>query len=150
MVKTNINKLTDDQISEIKESFDMFKSDNGKLDYDQVKYAFKALGCEPTEETLELIKKKGQKSMTYNTFFELVSPYIPKRDSMSTLEQAFKLFVKDGSGITFKDLKKVAINIGEECSDRDLHDMIEFADTDGDGVINKSEFISLMTTKKVL
>ncbi|KAN0053418.1 hypothetical protein ACTA71_009868 [Dictyostelium dimigraforme] len=150
MVKTNTNKLTDDQISEIQESFDMFKSDNGKLDYDQVKYAFKALGCEPTEETLESIKKKDKKSMTFNTFFELVSPYIPKRDSMSTLEQAFKLFGKGNGIITFEDLKSVAINIGEECSDRDLYDMIEFADTDGDGVINKSDFISLMTTKKVL
>ncbi|KAK5582715.1 hypothetical protein RB653_004300 [Dictyostelium firmibasis] len=151
MTKSNTNKLTDDQVSEIKESFDMFKSGNGKMDYEQIKYAFRALGVEPTEETLESTKKKGQKSMTYNTFFDIVSPFIPKRDSMSTLEQAFKLFDRDESGtITFQDLKSVAINIGEECSDKDLYDMIEFADIDGDGVINKSEFISLMTTKKVL
>ncbi|EGC29837.1 hypothetical protein DICPUDRAFT_158532 [Dictyostelium purpureum] len=149
MVKANDKKLTDDQITEISEAFELFKNNEGKIDIDQIKYAFRALGI---EEPTKNIVKNNQKSITYNTFLELVSPLIPKRDRLSTLEQAFKLFDKDDSGkITFEDLKSVAINLGEECTDKELREMIQYADQNDDGAVDKDDFFSLMTVgKKIL
>ncbi|EGG18647.1 centrin [Cavenderia fasciculata] len=146
---TKYDQLSIGLQSEIKEAFDLFKSDNGKIDTNQIKYAFRALGVEPDSSINSMTKDTT--SMTFGTFKEMTTKLLPKRESQSTLEQAFKLFDKDDNGkISFEDLKLVAVNLGEECSDDDLREMIEFADLDGDGEINKSEFITVLTSKKII
>ncbi|KYQ89416.1 centrin [Tieghemostelium lacteum] len=140
--------ITDDQLTEIKEAFELFKSDNGKIDVTQIKYAYRALGIEPKEGSIDVNGK--QKFITLNNFIEMASVLIPKRDTKSSLEHAFKLFDKDDSGkISFDDLKLVAINLGEKCTDSDLRQMIEYADADGDGEVSKFEFIQLISGKKI-
>eukprot|EP01132_Coremiostelium_polycephalum_P007872 gene7872-9689_t len=130
--------VSDEHMAEIKEAFDLFKAENGKMETSQVKYAFRALGIEPQKDS----DSEKQKFITYNNFFEMVSTLIPKRDAKTTLEQAFKLFDKDDSGkISFEDLKLVAVNLGEECSDDDLREMIEFADI---GVYSQNQTLLLM------
>jgi Ca2+-binding EF-hand superfamily protein len=44
-------------------------------------------------------------------------------------------------------LKRVAKELGETMSDAELLEMIERADTDGDGEISPEEFFSIMTKK---
>ena len=59
--------------------------------------------------------------------------------------KAFKLFDDDGSGkISFKNLKRVARELGETMTDEELQEMIEEADRDGDGEIGEDDFIRIM------
>jgi len=61
------------------------------------------------------------------------------------MRKAFKLFDDDGSGkITFRKLKRVAKDLGEELTDQELQDMIDEADRDGDGEVNEEEFLRMM------
>ena len=55
------------------------------------------------------------------------------------------MFDDDQTGkISFRNLKKIALELGEGLSDDELHEMIEEADRDGDGLINFDEFYRVM------
>ena len=59
--------------------------------------------------------------------------------------KVFALFDDDASGhITFRNLKRVASELGENLTDEELQEMIDEADRDGDGMINEDEFFRVM------
>jgi hypothetical protein len=73
------------------------------------------------------------------------APAQSERDSKEEILKAFRLFDDDETGkISFKNLKRVAAELGEKISDEELREMIEEADRDGDGEINEEEFLRIM------
>jgi centrin-1 len=57
----------------------------------------------------------------------------------------FKLFDEDGTGyITFRNLKKICADLGENLTDDEIQEMIDEADRDNDGKINAEEFFRVM------
>jgi centrin-1 len=62
--------------------------------------------------------------------------------------KVFDLFDDDKTGkITFKNLKRVAKELGENLTDDELTEMIEEADRDGDKMIDRDEFYRVMRKK---
>jgi calmodulin len=54
---------------------------------------------------------------------------------------AFRVFDSDGSGtITSKELRQIMNSLGEKLTQEEVDEMINEADTDGDGEINFKEF----------
>merc|ERR1712216_297748 len=54
-------------------------------------------------------------------------------------------FDDDETGkISFKNLKRVAKELGERMTDEELQEMIDEADRDGDGEVNEEEFLRIM------
>lgn len=59
--------------------------------------------------------------------------------------KAFKMFDKDGNGlITKQELLEGLNRLGESMNEKDILELIEAADLDGDGNINFEEFVELM------
>ena len=55
------------------------------------------------------------------------------------------MFDDDDTGkISFRNLKRVARELGENMTDEELQEMIDEADRDGDGEINLEEFMRIM------
>lgn len=54
------------------------------------------------------------------------------------------LYITFPGKISFKNLKRVAKELGENLTDEELHEMIDEADRDGDGEINQEEFLRIM------
>lgn len=68
------------------------------------------------------------------------------RDPLEEIRKAFKLFDEDGTGrITLRNLRHIALELGENMDDEELRAMIEEFDLDNDGEINEQEFIAIMT-----
>ena len=68
-----------------------------------------------------------------------------ERDPREEMLKAFRLFDDDETGkISFKNLKRVAKELGENMTDEEIHEMVEEADRDGDGEINEEEFMRIM------
>ncbi|CUV04981.1 unnamed protein product [Cryptosporidium hominis] len=142
-------ELTEQQKMEIKEAFELFDGDSiGYIDIKEVKVAMRALGFDPKKEELKKILSNVELNngmVSYNDFYDLVETKILQRDPKEEIIKAFKLFDDDETGkITFKNLKRVAKELGENISDEEIQEMIDEADRDGDGEINQEEFIRIM------
>lgn len=46
--------------------------------------------------------------------------------------------------ISLEDLKRVAEELGADISEEELQQMIEEADSDGDGLVSETEFLRIM------
>lgn len=65
--------------------------------------------------------------------------------SLSELKEAFSLFDQDGDGtISTRDLGAVMRSLGRNPTEAQLRDMIDGADSDGDGTLDFSEFLNML------
>jgi centrin-1 len=150
------NGLTEDEVLEIKEAFDLFDGDkSGEIDTEELKQALKNLGIDAKNQTLtnmmnDLDKDKSGK-IDFDEFIEMMTAKMSDRDTREDLKKVFDLFLgedaKDGSKISFKHLKRVAKELNENMSDEELNEMIARADLDKDNAVDFEEFYQIMTKK---
>merc|ERR1712107_16659 len=130
-------ELTEEQKNEIKEAFDLFDTDgSGSIDSKELKVAMRALGFEPKKEEIAKmitdVDDDGSGTIEYPEFLSMMTQKILNRDP------------KDETGkISFKNLKRVAKELGERMTDEELQEMIDEADRDGDGEVNEEEFLRI-------
>ncbi|XP_069025528.1 uncharacterized protein cetn4 isoform X2 [Embiotoca jacksoni] len=143
-------ELTEEQKQEIREAFDLFDSDGaGTIDVKELKVAMRALGFEPKKEEIKKmiadIDKEGSGLINFDDFLSIMTLKMSEKDSKEEIIKAFRLFDDDGTGrISFKNLKRVAKELGENLTDEELQEMIDEADRDGDGEVNEQEFLRIM------
>merc|ERR1712205_37105 len=142
--------LSAEQKAEVKEAFELFDTDgSGAIDAKELKVAMQALGFAPT--TAEISKMvsdldiDGNATIEFPEFVEMMEGKMSEKDQVEEMRKAFRLYDTDGTGkIRFKDLKRVATELGEAMGDADLQEIIDEADRDGDGAINQDEFVRVM------
>ncbi|GET86075.1 centrin, putative [Leishmania tarentolae] len=161
-------ELSKEQLEEIREAFDLFDTDgSGTIDVRELRIAMRALGFEPRREELQKLissvtsgsgcdASTGQLPstgnvnppsdvITFSQFVQIMKHKVSQRDSREEMLKAFVLFDTEGTGrISFQDLKRVAVELGENMTDAELQEMIDEADRDGDGEVSEEEFLRLM------
>ncbi|XP_063223837.1 uncharacterized protein LOC134531815 isoform X2 [Bacillus rossius redtenbacheri] len=150
--KTMVPKfeLTEEQKADIEEAFNLFDTEGkGKIETKELKVAMRALGFEPKKEEIKAIiaevDKNNSGMLSKEDFLSLMSDKMADKDSKEEILKAFRLFDDDETGkISFKNLKRVAKELGENLTDEELQEMIDEADKDGDGEINQDEFLRIM------
>lgn len=147
--------LDEEAMEEIKEAFNLFDTEGkGSIDVRELKAAFRALGfqvkkAEIRQLFIDMDKDLSSAMVTYDEFVEMVTPRMQNRDSREEIMKVFALFDDDNTGaISFKNLKRVATELGENLTDEELQEMIDEADRDGDGVINEEEFYRVMRKRE--
>merc|ERR1712216_661034 len=151
-----LKSLSDEQKQELREAFDLFDTDgSGAVDAAELHTAMKALGFEPKkEEIAKMVKemdKDGDATVDFEEFCIMMAEKMNQNDGKDELLKGFKLFDDDNTGkISFKNFKRVAKELGENLSDKELEEIIAEADTDGDGEINESEFLAVMVKTGLL
>merc|ERR1711998_349219 len=142
--------LTEEQKKECQEAFDLFDSDgSGAIDATELKVAMMALGFEPSDDEIDKMVKDidvdGNATVEFNEFMEMMSGKMSDKDQIEEMKKAFLLYDDDSTGkITFKNLERVAKELGEAMSAEELQELITEADTDGDGALSEAEFIAVM------
>lgn len=142
--------ISEEQKEEIKEAFDLFDSEKtGKIDYHELKVAMRALGFEVKKaDVLELMRNYDRHQhgyIGYDDFREILTERIANQDPVEEISKAFRLFDDDDTGkISFRNLKRIARELGEKLADEELQAMIDEFDKDRDGEINEDEFINIM------
>ena len=90
----------------------------------------RALGFEPKKEDLKKMMTQvdptGKGTLDFNEFLQLMSVKMAEKDSKEEILKAFKLFDDDEvlvlmqtGKITFKNLKRVARELGENLTDEE-------------------------------
>ena len=120
----------------------------------------KALGFDVSKsEILSLLQKYGAPAqpptsnsplhqprllLAFAQFQSIMSKKILERDPREEILRAFDLFDEGGKGkINLQDLRRVARELGEGLEEEELMAMIEEFDMDGDGAINREEFLGI-------
>mmetsp|Transcript_9867 Transcript_9867/g.22146 ORF Transcript_9867/g.22146 Transcript_9867/m.22146 type:complete len:193 (+) Transcript_9867:80-658(+) len=147
--------LDEEAMEEIKEAFNLFDTEGkGNIDVRELKAAFRALGfqvkkAEIRQMFIDMDKDLSSATITFDEFVEMVTPRMQNRDSREEIMKVFALFDDDNTGaISFKNLKRVATELGENLTDEELQEMVDEADRDGDGVINEEEFYRVMRKRE--
>ncbi|MCJ1414239.1 Calcium-binding component of the spindle pole body (SPB) half-bridge [Xylographa parallela] len=161
-------QLSEEQREEINEAFGLFDLDKDKrVDYHELKVAMKALGFDvPKAELVAILREHGvpasSSSSTHNhpptaqqahptrlllplpAFQHLLAQRILARDPRDEILRAFELFDEGGKGkIDLADLRRVARELGEGLGEEELAAMIDEFDLDGDGAIDREEFVGI-------
>lgn len=156
--KFNANKyirpgLTEDEIEEIKEAFDLFDTDgSGSIDPKELRAAMQSLGFEAKNQTIyqmitDLDKNKSG-NIDFEEFLDMMTARMSDKDTREDINKVFRLFDDDTSGsITIRNLRRVARELGETMTDEELQEMIERADSNGDGAVSMDDFYNIMTKK---
>ena len=71
--------------------------------------------------------------------------HIEDLDQSVEIEDAFKIFDRDGNGyIDAKELKHVVTRMGEVLTTAEADEFMKEADLDGDGKLDYNEFVTMM------
>ncbi|GLG94732.1 Calmodulin [Gryllus bimaculatus] len=134
----------------IKVVFSLFDEDNnGYLDYEELKFALKALGflVKKAEvlKMLETYDRKDKKLICFEDFKTIAIDKIMRCHPIEEMKYAFKLMCGDyQQGIGVKELKRIVDLTGLEINSNDIESMINEFDTDQDNILNEEEFLKIM------
>jgi centrin-1 len=143
--------ITEDQIIEIKDAFDLFGLDkSGKIETRDLKNAMKSQGF---EEKSPIIYKmiceldmEGKGKVDFDEFLDMMTEKNVDESSKEEIKKLFNLFDVDNSGfIELRNLKKIARELGESLSEEEIRDLIIRSDSDGDGKVSFQEFYDIMS-----
>ncbi|MCJ1381277.1 Calcium-binding component of the spindle pole body (SPB) half-bridge [Xylographa soralifera] len=157
-----MGQLSEEQREEINEAFGLFDLDKDKrIDYHELKVAMKALGFDvPKPELVTILREHGVPAsaqaqhqqaahptrllLPLAAFQHLLAQRILARDPRDEILRAFELFDEGGKGkIDLADLRRVARELGEGLGEEELAAMIDEFDLDGDGAIDREEFVGI-------
>jgi len=142
--------VSKEQRAEIREAFDIFDSERtGRMDYHELKVAVRAMGFEiKKQEALELMSRYDREETGYigfEAFEEIMCQRYSAQDPLDEIRKSFELFDEDKTQkITFRNLRRIARDLGEKLTDDELRGMIDEFDQDQDGAINEEEFMNIM------
>jgi calmodulin len=145
--------LTEEQIAEFKEAFQIFDKDgDGSITTKELGTVMRSLGQNPSEEELSImieeVDEDGSGTIDFKEFLGLMARKMKETDTEEELIEAFKVFDRDGNGlISAHELRFVMTTAGEQLTDEEIEEMIREADEDNDGYINYEEFVRMMMSQ---
>ncbi|KAI9313010.1 centrin-1 [Zopfochytrium polystomum] len=134
--------LTAQQLQEIREVFDLFDTDgSGSIDLSELRIVMRSLGFNPTKEEVWAMASEfaseEEPSLSFDEFLFLMAAKLSEKDTHAEMMRAFP-------AISFKDLKRVARELGEDMGDDEIQMMIDETDKDGDGEIGEEDWIRIL------
>ena len=145
-----IDRLSDAQLEEFREAFNMFDKDGGgSIDAKELKDLMASVGQMPTDaELADMIAAAdadGTGDIDFTEFAALMAHKMVDEKSEKAIYEAFKIFDTSGDGlISSHEMRKIMVNLGEKVHASDVNTVIAGVDTDGDGYINYNEFTKVI------
>lgn len=145
------HNLTDEEVAEIREAFELFDTDNsGTINPAEVNAAIASLGSDKSNTIFRLlagIENLGAE-IDFDTFLGHIVERLGNRDSREGIQRILDLFDDDGSGtITLRKLVRVARELGESMTEEELAEALRRCSSDSSEEISLDDFYKIMTRK---
>ena len=94
------------------------------------------------------VDNDGSGSIDFEEFLDLIAGKMKTfGDTEKSIRKAFRVLDKDGDGfITVRELKDVMTKLGEKLTMKEVEELVNEADMNGDGRIDMEEFVQMMIT----
>eukprot|EP00906_Rhabdomonas_costata_P016358 RCo023460 len=149
-----MDELSQEQITEYKEAFNLFDKDNdGKITTRELGTVIRSLGQNPTESEIQTMIREvdadNNGSIEFPEFITLMSRKMhDTEDTEEEIKAAFDFFDEDHDQcVSAAELRRVMNNLGEKISEEEAEEMIREADVDNDGKVGWQDFLRMMTSK---
>lgn len=141
--------VTDDD--KIKEAFELFDSNDGRLDASEVKEAMQSIGYDEKNPVIYQVvteldnpRNKNAGGATFDDFCQTINLRIPEKETDEELRRIFELFVEPGSDTTsLESIKKVADEIGANIEEAELQAILNKASKSG-SQLTFEDFVAIM------
>ena len=143
--------LTEENVSECADAFQLFDKDNsGEISEDEVGAMFTKLKHDlPSDEIRLMIKAVDLDNNGQLSFEEFLLMMAKSQDPDSEVLEAFNTFDADKNGfIEVCELKQAMEKSGATVTEEEAKQMIDKADLDKDGKISFFEFKEMLSAKK--
>lgn len=142
--------LTEDEIEEIREAFNLFDTDgSGRIDPKELKAAMQSLGFENKNPTIYQmiadLEKEGT-DIDFDQFLDAITSKLGDKETRNGINKIFDLFAEGQDAISLNNLKRVAKELGETMSSEELQEMLERAASNNQE-ITREDFYNIMTKK---
>ena len=143
--------LTEDEIEEIREAFNLFDTDgSGTIDPKELRAAMQSLGFETKNPTIYAmiadLDAYGS-AIDFEQFLEAITSKLGDKESRDGINKIFDLFDDEHKGaISVANLRRVAKELGETMTTDELQEMLERAASNGQE-ITREDFYVIMTKK---
>ncbi|CAK70546.1 unnamed protein product (macronuclear) [Paramecium tetraurelia] len=143
--------LTEDEIEEIKEAFNLFDTEGtGRVDPRELKAAMQSLGFDQKNPTIfnmiAELENEGT-DIDFDQFLDAITSKLGNRESRDGINKIFDLFDDDGSNsINLNNLKRVSKELGETMTAEELAEMLERAASNGRD-ISREDFYNIMVKR---
>ncbi|CAK55576.1 unnamed protein product (macronuclear) [Paramecium tetraurelia] len=143
--------LTDDEIDEIREAFNLFDTEGtGRVDPRELKAAMQSLGFDQKNPTIfnmiAELENEGT-DVDFDQFLDAITSKLGNRESKDGINKIFDLFDDDGSNsINLNNLKRVSKELGETMTAEELAEMLERAASNG-REITREDFYNIMVKR---
>jgi len=146
-----LEQMTPQEVRDLRAVFEIFDTDSdGLIGAPELKKAMRTLGFKLTREEVQQViadvSQKGRGALDFNEFLEtVIDRQGDTRDIYDEILQGFKMFDYDSSGqISLENLRQACGEAGIKFTQKELEEMVEEADVNGDGAVDQSEFIRIM------
>ena len=135
------------------DAFNMFDTNHdGTITSQKLGELMRKLGQNPTEadliQMIEAVAKPGSKKIGFDEFVDMMEKKNNEEDTEVEIINAFRVFDTESNGlISNQNLSHIIRTLGETLSDKEIEEIINEADVDGDGFINYEEFVRMMMAK---
>ncbi len=147
-----IDKLSKEQIADFREAFSLFDHDeNGSISAAELGQVLKALGQNPSKNELsDMINEvdvDGNGTVEFAEFVILMTNKVKEMTKEEEIQEAFHVLDKEKDNqISVKELKYFMRKVAHiKLSSEEAEAMIEFADSDEDGLVSFDDFLQVVT-----
>lgn len=133
--------LTEETIKEYREAFQLFDLNNdGNISAEELGIFMRKMGQKPkTDELRKMIAEvdaDGNGLIDFSEFVTLLARKMNNSDKDKEIKEAFDVYDKDRNGrISRTELLTVMRDLGSNLTEADIDQMIQEADSNGDGEI---------------